>query len=77
VRIIGQLAETVTGNSIWADKFDGGLVDIFDLQDRVTKGVIAAMEPNLRHAEIERARRKSTDKLDAYATFVHYLCSIH
>jgi TolB-like protein/Flp pilus assembly protein TadD len=73
VRITGQLAETATGKHIWADKFDGELVDIFDLQDRVTKGVIAAMEPRLRHAEIERARRKSTDKLDAYDCYLRAL----
>ena len=73
VRIAGQLAETATGNHIWADKFDGELADIFDLQDRVTTSVVAAMEPKLRQAEIERARRKPTDKLDAYDWYLRAL----
>jgi adenylate cyclase len=73
VRISAQLAETASGNHIWAGKFDGELANIFDLQDRVTKSVVAAMEPSLRHAEVERARRKPTDKLDAYDCYLRAL----
>jgi TolB-like protein/DNA-binding SARP family transcriptional activator/Flp pilus assembly protein TadD len=73
VRITGQLAETASGNHIWADKFDGELADIFELQDRITRSVVAAMEPRLRHAEVERARRKSTDSLDAYDFYLRAL----
>ena len=73
VRISAQLAETAGGNHIWAGKFDGELANIFDLQDRVTKSVVAAMEPSLRHAEVERARRKPTDKLDAYDCYLRAL----
>jgi len=73
VRISAQLAETASGNHIWADKFDGELANIFDLQDRVTRSVVAAMEPSLRHAEVERARRKPTEKLDAYDWYLRAL----
>jgi adenylate cyclase len=73
VRITGQLVECETGKHIWADKFDGELLDVFDLQDRVTASVVAAIEPNVRHAEIERAGRKPTEKLDAYDCFLRAL----
>jgi TolB-like protein/Flp pilus assembly protein TadD len=73
VRITGQLIEATGGNHIWAEKFDGELADIFDLQDRITESVVTAIEPSLRHAEIERSRRKPTDKLDAYDCFLRAL----
>ena len=73
VRVTGQLIDAVTGNHIWADKFDGELGDIFDLQDRVTASVVAAIEPNLRQAEVDRAWRKPTEKLDAYDCFLRAL----
>lgn len=66
VRITGQLIDGTTGAHIWADRFDGTLEDIFDLQDQVTMSVVGAIEPKLRQAEMDRARRKSTESLDAY-----------
>src|SRR5213082_190377 len=63
VRIIGQLIDTATGAHIWADRFDGALDDIFELQDQVASSVAGAIEPKLRHAEIERASRKATESL--------------
>lgn len=66
VRITGQLIDGTSGAHIWADRFDGTLEDIFDLQDQVTMSVVGAIEPKLRQAEIERARRKPTESLDAY-----------
>jgi adenylate cyclase len=66
VRITGQLIEAATGRHIWADRFDGEIADIFDLQDRVTESVVGAIEPHLRRVEIERASLKPTDNLDAY-----------
>ncbi|HEY7689563.1 MAG TPA: BTAD domain-containing putative transcriptional regulator, partial [Dongiaceae bacterium] len=56
VRIASQLIDAATGVHIWSDRFEGTLNDVFDLQDRVTSSVIGAIEPRLRHAEIERAR---------------------
>ena len=66
VRIAGQLISAETGYHIWADRFEGALEDVFDLQDRITEGIVSAMEPNVRRAEIERARVKSTSNLGAY-----------
>jgi len=73
VRITGQLIQAETGMHIWANRFDGGLADIFGLRDQVTASVVAAIEPSLRRAEIERARRKPTEKLDAYDCYLRAL----
>ena len=73
VRITGQLIEADTGLHVWADRFDGELADIFGLQDRVASSVVAAIEPSLRQAEIDRARRKPTGKLDAYDWYLRAL----
>jgi adenylate cyclase len=67
VRITGQLIESESGAHVWADRFDGSLEDIFDLQDRVTISVVGAVAPRLRQIEIEQARRRRPDNLDAYA----------
>jgi TolB-like protein len=77
VRIAGQLIDTSTGANLWADRFDGELEDIFDLQDRVTASVVAAIAPKLEQAEIERARRKPTASLDAYDYFLRGLAEFH
>ncbi len=70
IRITSQLVDATSGAHIWTDRFDGTLKDIFDLQDRVTASVVGAIEPKLRHAEIERARRKPTESVDAYDLFL-------
>jgi adenylate cyclase len=70
VRITGQLIDTTTGAHIWANRFDGALDDIFELQDQVASNVAGAIEPKLRQSEIERASRKPTANLTAYD---HYL----
>ncbi len=70
VRIAGQLIDTSTGAHLWADRFDGELANIFDLQDRVTASVVGAIAPKLEQAEIERAKRKPTASLDAYDYFL-------
>ena len=62
VRITGQLVDTATGAHLWAERFDGGLGDTFDLQDQVTESVVGAIAPALEKAEIERAKRKPTEK---------------
>jgi len=73
VRITGELIQADTGLHIWADRFDGELEDIFGLQDEVTASVVAAIEPSLRQAEIDRARRKPTEMLDAYDLYLRAL----
>ena len=66
IRIAGQLIDASTGAHLWADRFDGQLEDIFDLQDQVTATVVTVIAPKLVGAEIERAQRKPTESLDAY-----------
>ena len=70
VRITGQLIEAATDGHLWADKFDGALEDVFDLQDQVTSRVVGLIAPKLERAEIERARQKSTESLDSYDCFL-------
>jgi TolB-like protein len=70
LRIAGQLIDATTGTAIWADRFDGDMSDLFELQDMVTSQVVSAIAPKLEQAEIERSRRKPTESLDAYD---HYL----
>jgi TolB-like protein/class 3 adenylate cyclase/Tfp pilus assembly protein PilF len=75
VRITGQLIDATTGAHLWADRFDGLLDDIFDLQDRVTSSVIGAILPHLERAEIERAQRKPTESLRAYDYYLRALAA--
>jgi adenylate cyclase len=73
VRINGQLIEAETGHHMWADRFDGDLDDVFELQDRVSESVVGAIEPKLRLAEIERANSKPTENLAAYDLYLRSL----
>jgi len=77
VRIAGQLIDATTGVHLWADRFEGQLEDIFDLQDRVTASVVGAIAPKLEQAEIERAKRKPTENLDAYDYFLRGMSAVH
>jgi tetratricopeptide (TPR) repeat protein len=77
VRITGQLVDTATGAHLWADRIDGGLGDIFDLQDQVTESVVGAIAPAVEKAEIERAKRKPTESLDAYALYLRGLARFY
>ena len=77
VRITGQLIDAATGTHIWADRFDGSLEDVFDLQDKVTESVVGAIPLSLQHAEIERARRKPTESLTAYDLYLRSLAIAH
>ena len=73
VRITGQLIDAQTGAHLWAERYDGDLTDIFDLQDAVTREVVTAIEPNLRAVEVERVRSKPTESLDAYDLYLRAL----
>lgn len=66
VRLTAQLIEAASGNQLWADRFDGALDQIFELQDQIIASVIGAIAPKLRAIEIARAARKRPDSLDAY-----------
>jgi adenylate cyclase len=73
VRITGQLIEAETGHHVWAERYDGDLADIFDLQDEITQKVAGAIEPTLRAAEIARSQRKRPDELGAYDLYLRAL----
>ncbi|MFO1161263.1 MAG: adenylate/guanylate cyclase domain-containing protein [Reyranellaceae bacterium] len=77
VRITGQLIEAESGTHLWADRFDGSLEDIFDLQDQVTTSVVGAVAPRLDQAEIARAKRKPVENLDAYDCFLRGMARMH
>ena len=66
VRVTAQLIEAASGNHVWADRYDGALDDIFDLQDEITASVVGAIEPQLLRAEVQRIRQKRPESLDAY-----------
>jgi tetratricopeptide (TPR) repeat protein len=75
VRVTGQLIEAETGHHLWADRFDGDLVDIFDLQDQLVTRVVGAIAPQLEKAEIERAKRELTSNPAAYDFYLRGLAS--
>jgi TolB-like protein/class 3 adenylate cyclase len=76
VRITGKLVDTATGAHLWAERFDGGLSDVFDLQDQVNESVVGAIAPAVEKAEIERAKRRPTESLDAYALYLRGLARL-
>ena len=77
MRITGQLIDAATGAHLWADRFDGDLEDVFDLQDKITANVVGAIEPTMRKAEIDRARRKPVENLDAYDLYLRALPHVY
>jgi len=77
VRITGQLVDAEKGTHIWADRYEGEVDDIFALQDQITASVVGALLPKLETAEIERARRKTTESLDAYDLYLRALAAFY
>ncbi len=77
VRITGQLIDATTGGHLWAERYDGTLDDIFDLQDRITASVVGAIASQLERAELERSRRKPTENLDAYDYYLRGMARFH
>jgi TolB-like protein len=77
VRITGQLIDAATAAHLWADRFDGPLEDVFDLQDQLTNNVVGAIGPKLEQAEINRSRRKPTESLNAYDHYLRGLSATH
>jgi TolB-like protein len=73
LRITGQLIDAATAAHLWADRFEGELKDIFDLQDKVTQSVVVAIAPKLDQAEIDRVKHKPTENLNAYDYFLQGL----
>lgn len=77
VRITGQLVDATTGAHIWAERFEGTLDDIFDLQDQMAASIVGAIAPQLERAEIQRAQRKQTESLDAYDYYLRAVACFH
>lgn len=70
LRIGGQLIDATTAVQIWSDRFEGEIADIFALQDRIADSVVGALVPQLREAEMHRARRTPTESIDAHLTYM-------
>jgi adenylate cyclase len=77
LRITGQLIDVTTSAHLWADRFDGALEDIFDLQDKLTQQVIGAIAPEIDRAEIERASRRPIGNVDAVTEYYRGAPHIH
>jgi TolB-like protein len=70
VRITAQLIDATTGAHLWADRFDGSLEDVFDLQDKVASSVAGVIEPALQAAETARSADRPTNDLTAYDLYL-------
>jgi adenylate cyclase len=73
VRITGQLIDALTGTHLWADRFDGSLEDVFELQDKIAISVAGVIEPALQAAEMRRSAARPTIDLTAYDFYLRAL----
>ena len=73
LRITAQLLEAETGAHLWADRYEGRLEEVFDLQDQITEKVVGVVEPSVRQSEIEHSRRKRPENLNAYDLYLRAL----
>ncbi|MBB4370312.1 TolB-like protein [Bradyrhizobium sp. cir1] len=77
MRITGKLIDAATGAHLWADRFEGDVGNVFDLQDQVTESVVGAIAPTVEKAEIQRAKCKPTESLDAYTIYLRGLAKFY
>ena len=77
LRLTGQLIDGATGSHLWADRFDGAIEDVFELQDRITTSVVGAIVPKLDQAEIDRAAAKRTGNLSSYDHLLRGMAGLH
>ena len=77
MRITAQLIDAVTGAHLWADRFDGSLEDVFELQDKVAVSVAGVIEPALQAAEMRRSAARPTTDLSAYDLYLRALAAFH
>ncbi len=66
IRVTAQLIDTATGNHVWADRFDRELLDIFDIQDEITRAIVGAISPEFMSAEVKKSRHKDPSQLNAW-----------
>jgi len=77
LRITGQLIDTASGSHIWADRYDGALEDVFELQDKITSSVVSIIEPKVQESEIKRAQGKVTENLTAYDLYMRAVALLY
>jgi TolB-like protein len=77
IRVSARLADADTGAQLWAERFDGTVEDVFELQDQITSKVVGAIAPKLESAEIDRATRKATANLQAYDYYLRSLTGFY
>jgi hypothetical protein len=77
VRITGQLIDAITGTHLWADRFDGSLEDVFELQDKIAVSVAGVIEPALQAAEMRRSAERPTSDLTAYDLYLRALAAYY
>ena len=77
IRITAQLIDAETANHLWADRFEGGVEDLFELQDQVTASVVGAIEPEVRRAETTRAVRRPAASVDTYLCVMRGLALVN
>jgi adenylate cyclase len=77
VRITAQLIDALGGTHLWADRFDGALEDVFDLQDKVASSVAGVIEPALQAAEVRRSAARPTTDLSAYDLYLRALAVVY
>jgi TolB-like protein len=75
IRVSGQLIEAASGRHLWAEKFDGEISDVFEVQDQIVTRVVGAIAPQLEKAEIDRAKGRETGDLAAYDLYLRGLAS--
>ncbi len=76
VRLTTQLIEAASGAHLWAGKYDRTIADIFAVQDEITLSLVGVIEPALREAEMQRAKRKRPENLDAYDLYLRAMASL-
>jgi TolB-like protein len=77
VRIAGQLIDALTGTHLWADRFDGSLEDVFELQDKIAVSVAGVIEPALQAAEMRRSATRPPTDLSAYDLYLRALTAFY
>ena len=76
LRISCVLIDATSGKQIWAERYDGAMEDVFDLQDKITSSIVATIGSKVLRAEITRAQTKPTDNLSAYDLYLRALAGI-
>ncbi len=73
VRVSCQLIEAEQGTHLWAERYDRPMTDMFEMQDDITRNVVAVLEPALKQAEIDRIRRSRPEDAGAYELYLRAL----